>query len=201
MDFYEQEKEKDSVFSEPLSAPFGVENAEAVQLWKTAMRKVQNGNGEEVLGFPITASASLAKKIEEFMNDPQHIDEKFLGEAPKNQDVYKAACMGKSTWGRIKSGELSDVERGNVFAIAIALRLDEKQTEELLYSAGFTLNYDLDLDRAMMYFIKKGGYYHMKKIYAILGEFCNVKNGLDCFVFHPRTDKQKPIKGRRKIRY
>ncbi|MBQ8685916.1 MAG: helix-turn-helix domain-containing protein [Clostridia bacterium] len=200
LDFYELEKDKSNVFSQPFKCPEAVTHSEAIRLWETAMRSVQNEKGELLLATPETASWSLARKIEEFMCDEKHIYERFDGEEPKNQDIYKAAGIGKSTWGRIKSGELPDVERGNVFALAIALRLDEKQTEELLYSAGFVLNYALDLDRAMMYFIKKGGFYNMKKVYAILGEFCDVTNGLDCFVFRPRTEKQrvkrtkKPIK-------
>ena len=153
--------------------------------------KKGNGKKEIVLNAPVTASRSLADKIIEFMEDEDHIFYAFDGDRPKAKDIYKGARLSKSTWGRIMTGELSDVERGNVFAIALALRLNEEQTVELLKSAGFLLNYELELDAAVMYFIKKEER-DLDKIWRVLGQFSNVKNGLDCFVFHPQTEKQLP---------
>ena len=172
----------------------GITDPDAVELWKTVMRQVrktENGKKKIVLNAPVTASRLLADKIVEFMEDEEHIYYAFEGEKPKAKDIYEAARFSKSTWGRIMTGELSDLERGNVFAIALALRLNENQTVELLHSAGFSLNYEIELDAAVMYFIKKEER-DLDKVWRVLGQFCNVKNGLDCFVFHPQKENQLP---------
>lgn len=191
-DPYEAEAEKKCVFSEPKPIDDRIKDAMAVELWNTVTRKVVDQNSKKVLLKPVnTASMSFAIKINQFLNDQDHIYNKFDDEPPKASDIYKAAKFSSSKWGRIMSGELPDIERGNAFAIAVALRLNTEQTEELLYSAGFALNYELDLDAAMMFFIKKE-IYDLDYIYSVLGCFSNIKNGLDCFIFQPRTNKQKP---------
>lgn len=81
------------------------------------------------------------------------------------------------------NGQLPDIERGNVFAIALALKLDEDELIQLLYSAGFALNYSLHLDAAVMYFIKQG-IYDIEHIYNVLSQFSDITNGLDCFTFN-----------------
>lgn len=173
----------------PLSSE--VKNATAQDLWKSVMCSWKNAKGEIVLNTPDTPSCAFGSKIAEFLDDEAHIDKKFSGERPKVQQIYKAALFSKTKWNAVTGGKIADLEKGNVFAVAVALRLDEKQTEELLHSAGFCLNYEHALDVAMMYFIHNE-IYDMEKIMAILGEFSNVKNGLDCFVFVPRTEEQKP---------
>ncbi|MBR4942935.1 MAG: hypothetical protein IKZ28_02795 [Clostridia bacterium] len=178
-------------YGDSLRVSKGVTDPEAVELWETVMREVKTKDGKTLLETPTTPSRLLADKIIEFMNDEDHIFYAFDGDKPKAKDIYKAARFGKSTWGRIMAGELSDLERGNVFALALALRLNEEQTADLLHSAGFCVNYGLDLDAAVMYFIRKEER-DLDKIWRILGEFCNVKNGLDCFIFRPVTEKQQP---------
>ncbi len=194
-DPYEKEAEDNCVFSAPMHIDKNIKNDTAIDLWNTVMRKVTDkSDRDRVLLRPAnTASMSFAGKIQHFMNDKNHIYNKFDDTPPKASDIYKAAGFSSSKWGRIMSGELIDIERGNAFAIAIALRLDTEQTEELLYSAGFAINYELDLDAAMMFFIKKE-IYDMDYILSVLECFSNVKNGLDCFIFQPRTEKQIPIK-------
>ena len=193
-DPYEAEAANDCVFSAPQRIDKGITNPMAVKLWNTVMRKaIDRDDPSNVLLRPAnTASMAFARKIQQFMNDKDHIYNKFDEEPPKALDIYKAAKFSSSKWGRIMSGEMPDIERGNAFAIAIALRLNTEQTEELLYSAGFAINYELDLDAAMMFFIKKE-IYDMDYISSVLECFSNIKNGLDCFIFQPRTDKQKPI--------
>lgn len=164
----------------------------ARELWDTVMTNVSK-NGKTVLYSPDTASSVLAKKIDFYMNDPEHIYNRFTDEKPTGKQIYKAAGFSRSKWNRILSGELADIERGNAFALAVALRLDEEQTEDFLHAAGFSLNYEIDLDCAIMYFIRKG-IYDMPRICAVLSKFSNITNGLDCFAFCPRTDKQKPIR-------
>lgn len=193
-DPYEAEAEGSCSFSAPARIDPSITNHKAVALWNTVMRRATDkNNSRRVLLRPAnTASISFAAKIQQFMNDEEHIYNKFENKPPKASDIYKAAKFSSSKWGRIMSGELTDIERGNAFAVAVALRLNTEQTEELLYSAGFAINYELDLDAAMMYFIKKG-IYDVDYIYSALECFSNIKNGLDCFIFQPRTEKQKPL--------
>ncbi len=192
-DPYEADAANECIFSAPKRIDKSITDIMATELWNTAMRKVFDKKDDKVLlRSPDTASMSLARKIHQFMNDKEHIYNKFDDEMPKASDIYKAANFSSSKWGRIMSGEMPDIERGNAFAIAVALRLDTDQTEELLHSAGFAINYELDLDAAMMFFIKKE-IYDLDYICSILGCFSNIKNGLDCFVFQPRIDRQKPV--------
>jgi hypothetical protein len=192
-DPYDKEAKDNCVFSAPMRMEDNIKDPMAVELWNTVMRKVSDKNDRNrlLLRPANTASLSFAIKIQQFMNDEEHIYNKFDDIPPKAFDIYQAARFSSSKWGRIMSGELTDVERGNAFAVAIALRLNTEQTEELLYSAGFAINYELDLDAAMMFFIKKE-IYDLDYIYSVLESFSNIKNGLDCFIFQPRTNKQMP---------
>lgn len=163
----------------------------AKELWDLVNARVEK-DGKTVIDDPETASSRLTDKINFYMRDDEHVRLKFDCDYPKDIEIYTAAGFSKSKWQRIKGGSLLDIERGNAFAIAVALRLDETQTEDLLRSAGFCINYELELDCAIMYFIRKE-IYDMKKINNVLKKFSNIKNGLDCFTFRPRLKSQKPI--------
>ena len=188
-DPYELSENKDYTFGNPQKISDDIKNDSAIRLWNSVMRKVTDKNKNTVLRPADTVSQVLTRKILYYMNDEEHIYKKFLGDPPKAIDIYKAAKFSKSKWGRLMGGRLTDIERGNVYALAIALRLNEEQTADLLYSAGLAINYELDLDAAMMYFIKKE-IYNMDLICSVLGEFCNIENGLDCFIFQPTTKEQ-----------
>lgn len=170
-----------------------ITDPDAIALWNTVMRAVKDANGATVLRAADTVGQSVARKIECFLLDEAHIAAKFGGTRPKAKQLYHSAGFSKSKWNRIVSGELCDITRGNLFAIAVALRLSAVQTEELLFSAGFVLNYELDLDVAMLYFINRK-VYDMATIYRVLGSFCDVTNGLDRFYFQPTTEKSMPIR-------
>lgn len=185
VNFYEEKNKKENICVSCRSIPKGIQNPETKDLWKEAMCMINAPDGTTIFSLPCTASSSLAEKVDFYMKNPTHIYEKFNDVPPQRQDIFKAAGLSKSTWGRINSGELADLERGNVFALGIALRLNEEQLIDLLHSAGFCLNCNLDLDRAMLYFIRKGTYKNMKQVKAVLSEICDVKNGLDCFFFNP----------------
>lgn len=169
----------------------------AIELWQAVMRQVKDASGATVLRAADTVGQSVARRIEAFLSDKAHIAAKFGGERPKAKQLYHSAGFSKSKWNRIVSGELSDITRGNLFAIAIALRLSAAQTEELLFAAGFVLNYELDLDIAMLYFINRQ-IYDMQTIYQVLASFCDVTNGLDRFCFQPATEKSQPLRRKKK---
>lgn len=166
-----------------------ITDEKALELWRTVMRTVKNEKGDVVLKSADTVSQVFSRKVTDILNDEEHMNRKFPGKRPTVREIYTAAKFSKSKWGRMTGGDLCDLERGNVFAAAVALRLDEKQTVELLYSAGFALNYELDLDAAIMYFIKQE-IYDLDYIYSVLSHFSDITNGLDCFMFQPKKKQQ-----------
>ena len=183
--------------SNPQSIDPEITDPAAIELWNTVMRSVKDANGATALRAADTVGQSVARKIEAFLLDEAHIAARFGGERPKAKQLYHSAGFSKSKWNRIVSGELCDITRGNLFAIAIALRLSAAQTAELLFSAGFVLNYELDLDVAMLYFINRE-IYDMATVYQVLGSFCDVTNGLDRFYFQPTAEKNLPLRKKRK---
>ena len=169
-----------------VSAPKSLPNKEldetAVDLWNHCMISVKNGT-KTVLSRPETATYSLGECIRKIMEDEERSLEKFGVRKLKAAMIYTNARMSRSAWSRLMNGQLPDIERGNVFAIALALKLDEDELIQLLYSAGFALNYSLHLDAAVMYFIKQG-IYDIEHIYNVLSQFSDITNGLDCFTFN-----------------
>lgn len=197
-DPYELKKDKSCKISQPMRIKPDVKDQDAINLWNNVMRRVYKEEGDSnvtLIDYPNTASSTLAKTIYEFMHDENHIFLAFGKDKLHAKEVYEAARLGHSTWGRIMNGETLDVERANVFAIALALRLNDEQTVKLLQSAGLCLNYEIELDAAIMYFIKKGDYV-VDEVWRILEQFTNLENGLDCFTF--RKDKEKKPCKRRK---
>ena len=174
--------------SKPARPPKDVTDPDALALWNEVMVNVSS-YGRKILPMPITATRSLGDTVQKFLNDPERNERKFGQEKLTAKQVYESIGMSRATWGRLTGGKDTDVERGNVFAIAIGLRLNEAEVQELLYSAGFALNYSLELDAAMMYFIKQE-IYDMKYIHDVLSKFSNIDNGLDCFRLRPLQEKK-----------
>jgi hypothetical protein len=168
----------------------GTLSKDAIDVWNFSKRRIIDANGKVVMPYADTMTNAFANKIDEFLSDPEHIESKFEGKRPTDNTMASRAGFSRATWNRLTGAIYLDIERGNAFAVAIALKLDEKQTEELLYSAGFVLNYEHELDSAIMYFIKKGEY-DINVIKAALSQFCDVKNGFDNFTFLPRPTKKK----------
>jgi len=158
----------------------------AVELWKFSKRRITDADGNLLMQYADTMTSAFAAKIEEILSDPEHINLKFGGKRPTDETVAARAGFSRAKWNRLTAAVHLDIERGNAFAVAIALKLNEEQTEELMYSAGFALNYEHELDSAVMYFIKNE-IYDIDVIMETLSEFCDVKNGLDKFTFLPRV--------------
>ena len=168
--------------SSPKALPNKPLDKNATELWNNVMISVKNGT-KTVLARPETATYAMGECIRKFMDDEDRTYEKFGVRKLTAAMVYTNAKMSRSAWSRLMNGQLPDIERGNVFAIALALKLDENELIELLYSAGFALNYSLHLDAAIMYFIKNG-IYDIDLIYNTLSQFSDITNGLDCFTFN-----------------
>lgn len=159
----------------------------ACEIWAFSKRKITSKGGRVILRGSETITNSFARKIEEFLSDKEHLDEHFNGKRPTDSEMASRAGFSRAKWNRLTSATHLDIERGNAFAVAVALCLDENQTAELLYAGGFVLNYELELDCAMMYFIKNG-IYDLRVITDALSEFCDIRNGLDKFTFSPRNN-------------
>ena len=167
----------------PQGKPNGeITDPRALELFNETHVSIKDENGSTELRSVTTITRSLAFKIDEFMCDEAHIYEKFGGEKPKAYEIYQAAGFSPATWNRIVQGKLLDIERGNVLTLALALRLNPMQTEELMQAAGFVLNYGFEVDAAVMYFIQRE-IYDMDYIREVLGCFSDIKNGLDRFHF------------------
>ena len=168
--------------------PKGVEKTatdHARRVWAFAKRKITGRSGKVILRSAESMTSSFACKIEEFLSDQEHLDRHFGGKRPTDDQMAKRAGFSRAKWNRLTSGVHLDIERGNAFAVAIALELDEAQLAELFYAGGFVLNYEHELDSAMMYFVKQG-IYDMAIITETLSQFADIKNGLDKFTFTPR---------------
>ncbi len=156
----------------------------AKKVWDFSKRKI-TGTFDRVLLRPADSITKVfARKIEEFLSDAVHLEKSFNGKRPTDSMMAKRAGFSRAKWNRLTSGTHLDIERGNAFAVAIALKLDEEQTVQLLYAGGFVLNYEHELDCAMMYFIKNG-IYDINLIVETLSQFCDLTNGFDKFTFNP----------------
>ena len=158
----------------------------AHKVWAFSKRRITDRFGNVILGAADTMTTAFAKKIEDFLSDEEHLAKNFDGKRPTDQMMADRAGFSRPKWNRLTSATHLDIERGNAFAVAIALKLDEEQTVELLYAGGFVLNYEHELDCVMMYFIKNG-IYDIKLITSTLSQFCDIKNGFDKFTFKPKN--------------
>ena len=165
-----------------VTMPKGEYSDEAKKLWNNVMNYDVDEHNITLRMPPSKVPELIGEYIYRVMHDKDHIDAKFDGKAPSEKEIYTSVHMSRSTWTRLKSGEKLDVERSNVWAAALGLRLNEYQTEELLRSAGLCTNYNIELDAALMYFIKREDY-DTDKIWDILSEFSDITNGLDNFKF------------------
>lgn len=166
----------------PVSeAPATVTEELGRELYRVTHTRLTEGN-RTLKGVPRTITAPLGDMIYDILHDEEHIAARFGGERPRVDDICEAAGFSPATWNRITGGKLLDIERGNVFAIALALRLDAEQTAKLLAAAGFLINYEFQLDAAVMFFIHRE-IYDMELIRSVLSQFADIKNGLDRFHF------------------
>ena len=76
----------------------------------------------------------------------------------RDSRVYKAAQMDRRLFSKIMSDRHYKPSKDTAIALAIALELSLKQTEDLLSRAGYTLSHSNKRDVIIEYFIREGIY-------------------------------------------
>lgn len=94
------------------------------------------------------------------------IDERDLNDS----DVYKKAGIDRRHFSKIRSNPDYNPGKSTVIALAIALELDQEETDKLLRSAGFSLSNNDTFDLVIKFFLEK-------KIY----DKDNINQALDYF--------------------
>lgn len=94
------------------------------------------------------------------------IDSKHL----KDSQVYTAANISKQVFHKIRTNKNYRPKKSTVLALAIGLKLNLRETEELLNYAGYSLVRNDKVDLAVRYFIEKGEY-NIMIINEVLFEF------------------------------
>lgn len=90
----------------------------------------------------------------------QHIEELIKKKNYKSYaDLSMRAGVTKEYWHKIIKGKIKQPSKAKLLCIAIALRLDLKETETLLRMAGYSFTKDLTvLESIIAYFIEKKRY-------------------------------------------
>lgn len=93
-----------------------------------------------------------------------YIDKKELDHV----DVYKRAQMDRKYFSKMRNGQ-SRPSKNTIIRLAIAMKLDELETEHLLHSAGFALSKSFDPDLIVRFCLQKG-YYNLCEIDVLIYE-------------------------------
>lgn len=78
------------------------------------------------------------------------IDHKDMRDA----DLYKKAGVDRRHFSKIRSNPTYKIGKNTVIALALALELDEKETDELLTAAGFSLSASDTFDLVIQFFLQ-----------------------------------------------
>lgn len=109
-------------------------------------------------------SASFAEVLFHFIDDKGYTD----------SDVYKKAGIDRRQFSKIRTNPAYRISKSSAVSLAIALKLNKKETEKLLYSAGFSLSTNDTFDLIVQFCLEK-------KIYDI--DYVN--QALDQFELKP----------------
>lgn len=105
---------------------------------------------------------------EESFNDAllRIIDEKKMTDV----EVYKNARVSKQTFSKLRSFNSYHPHKDTAIQLCLGLHLSERETEELLDKAGYTLSYSLRKDLIIRYFIRNK-MFNVYEINNVLDEF------------------------------
>lgn len=94
------------------------------------------------------------------------IDEK----EKKDSEVYHKAGIDRRHFSKIRSNPDYQPKKNTVFSLALALELDFEDTEDLLHSAGFSMNYSDKGDIIIQFFMERQNY-NLQEINEALHHF------------------------------
>ena len=93
-----------------------------------------------------------------------YIDKKGISDI----DSYKRSNVDKKVFSKIKCNKGYKPSKITALSFAIGLRLDLKETEHLLKTAGMSLSHSNKLDVIVEYFIKTGNYKNIFEVNEVL---------------------------------
>jgi len=114
------------------------------------------GGDGETRPTPSTSLESLLKDVGNSFHE--HLFEKIRESGMTDVEVYKRANLDRKLFSKIRKNPAYHPRKGTVLALAIALKLDIKQTEDLLARAEYALSPGSKADVIIRYFIERKVY-------------------------------------------
>ena len=134
-------------------------------LHRRIRRRIEEDEDVLVCGsaLPSEANAAKGRSLESVLKERDESFQQMLfrlivEKDLKNSEVYTSANMSKSHFSKIKNDPDYRPKKETVFALAVALRLNIAETNELMKKAGFSISHSFLLDTIVEYFIVNGKY-------------------------------------------
>lgn len=115
---------------------------------------------EEAMSMPITAAAKGLDELIENLDEPfsQTLLRLIDAKGKTDVEVYKRANIDRRLFSKIRSGKAYMPSKRTAIALAIALELTLRETEDFLNRAGYALSHSQKFDVIVEYFIVDGRY-------------------------------------------
>ena len=107
---------------------------------------------------------TFAQVLFNFIDKKEHTD----------VEVYKKARIDRKLFSKIRSNPDYRIGKSNAIALALALELNKKETEELLRSAGFSLSKSNTFDLVIQFCLEKE-IYDLDEVNQAL-DYCSLKS-------------------------
>ncbi len=124
---------------------------------------------EEAMSIPIAAAAKGLDELIENLDEPfsQTLLRIIDAKGKTDVEVYKRANIDRRLFSKIRSGKAYMPSKRTAIALAIALELTLRETEDFLNRAGYALSHSQKFDVIVEYFIV-GGRYDIFEINEVL---------------------------------
>lgn len=133
------------------------------QILRRGLLEVEREALEAAAPLPMAASSGIPGELDRLMDnlgEPFHVALLKLIDAKGKTDVevYKRANIDRKLFSKIRKGKGYLPGKRTVLALAIALQLTLRETDELLERAGYALSHSQKFDVIVEYFIVSGQY-------------------------------------------